>query len=171
MPAGFTGDGVPVGVELLGGAFDDAKLVSYAYAYEQATHRRRAPARTPALGGRLKIPLITWQSSAQAPGANRTVSAKFTFDPATSEVTYNVTASGFPEGDILAATLHRATKGDTGPVISVLSNHAFQSLAGTEKLSDPDREKMMSGGLYLRIAARSKSTDNMRISLKPPERR
>src|SRR5205807_4485579 len=46
MPAGFTGDGLPVGVELLGRAFDDAKLVSYAYAFEQATHRRRAPART-----------------------------------------------------------------------------------------------------------------------------
>ena len=36
MPAGFTADGLPVGVELLGRAFDDAKLVSYAYAYEQA---------------------------------------------------------------------------------------------------------------------------------------
>jgi Asp-tRNA(Asn)/Glu-tRNA(Gln) amidotransferase A subunit family amidase len=170
VPAGFTGDGLPVGVELLGRAFDDAKLVSYAYAYEQATHRRRAPARTPALGGRLSIPLITWQSSAQAPGANSTVSAKFTFDPATSELTYNITAAGFPEGEILAATIHRAAKGQSGPVISVLSNHAFRSISRTEKLSDPDRERMMSGGLYLRIASRSKSTDNLRISLKPPDR-
>jgi amidase len=171
MPAGFTGDGLPVGVELLGRAFDDAKLVSYAFAYEQATHRRRAPARTPALGGRLKIPLITWQSSAQAPGAKSTVSAEFTLDPATNELTYDVTAAGFPEGDILAATLHRAAKDDSGPAISVLSNHAFQSISGTEKLSDPDREKMMSGGLYLRIASRSKITDNLRISLKPPNRK
>jgi Asp-tRNA(Asn)/Glu-tRNA(Gln) amidotransferase A subunit family amidase len=170
MPAGFTTDGLPVGVELLGRAFDDAKLVSYAYAYEQATHRRRAPARTPALGGRLNIPLLTWQSSAQAPGVNGMISARFTFDPAINELTYNVTASGFSEGDILAATIHRTAKGDTGPAISVLSNHAFQSIAGIEKLSDPDREKMMSGGLYLRIASRSKGTDNMRISLKPPDR-
>src|SRR5262249_39183027 len=36
VPAGFTSDGLPVGVELMGRAFDDAKLVSYAYAYEQA---------------------------------------------------------------------------------------------------------------------------------------
>jgi amidase len=170
MPAGFTGDGLPVGVELLGRAFDDAKLVSYAFAYEQATHRRRAPARTPALGGRLNVPLITWQSSAQS-GANSSVSGKFTFDPATNEITYNVTAAGFPEGDILAATIHRATKGDSGPAIAVLSNHAFQTISGTERLSDPDREKMMSGGLYLRIATRSKSTGNLRISLKPPDRK
>jgi hypothetical protein len=99
------------------------------------------------------------------------VSAKFTFDPATNELTYNLTAAGFPEGDILAATIHRATKGDSGPVIAVLSNHGFQSLAGTQTLSDPDREKMMTGGLYLRIAARSKSSDNMRISLQPPNRK
>jgi hypothetical protein len=171
MPAGFTGDGLPVGVELLGRAFDDAKLVSYAYAYEQATHPRRAPARTPALGGGLNIVLITWQSGAQAPGANGTVSAKLTFDPTTNELTYTVTAAGFPEGDIVAATIHRTTKGDSGPVISVLSNHAFHSISGTEKLSDPDREKMMSGSLYLRIASRSKGTDNLRISLKPPDRK
>jgi Asp-tRNA(Asn)/Glu-tRNA(Gln) amidotransferase A subunit family amidase len=167
MPAGFTGDGLPV--ELLGRAWDDAKLVSYAYAYEQAMHRRRAPARTPALGGGLSIPPITWQSSAQAPGTGSTVSARFTFDPDTNELTYNVTAAGFPQGDLLAATLHRLGKGDSGPAIAVLSNHAFQSITGTEKLSDPDREKMMSGGLYLRIAARSKSTDNLRIPLKPPD--
>jgi Asp-tRNA(Asn)/Glu-tRNA(Gln) amidotransferase A subunit family amidase len=169
MPAGFTADGLPVGVELLGRAFDDAKLVSYAYAYEQATHRRRPPARTPALSGRSNIPLITWQSSAQAPGANGTVSAKFTFDPATGELTYNVTAARFPEGEILAATIHRVSKGESGPAISVLSNHPFQSISGKETLSDPDREKMMSGGLYLRIASRSKSTDNLRISLQPPD--
>src|SRR5579863_1780446 len=33
MPAGFTAAGLPVGVELLARAVDDAKLVSYAYAY------------------------------------------------------------------------------------------------------------------------------------------
>jgi amidase len=167
MPAGFTGEGLPVGVELLGRALDDAKLVSYAYAYEQATHRRRAPARTPALAGRSNIPLTTWQSSARAPGSNGTVSAKFTFDPATSELSYNVAAAGFPQGDILAATIHRATKDDTGPAILVLSNHTFQSISGAEKLSNPDREKLMTGGLYLRIAAKSRTVNNLRIPLKP----
>src|SRR6266436_4097824 len=138
MPAGFTADGLPVGVELLGRAFDDAKLVSYAYAFEQATHHRRAPARTPALGGATRVPLISWQSSARTPGGNSTVSAKFTLDPATGELRYDVTAAGFPDGEILAATIHRTTKGDNGPVISVPSNHAFQSITGSERLSDPD---------------------------------
>ena len=168
MPVGFTADGLPVGVELLGRAFDDAKLVSYAYAYEQQMHRRRAPARTPPLGGALSVPLVGWQSSVQAPGTNATVVARLRLDPTTNELTYQVTAAGFPEGEILAATIHRAVNGENGPVIAVLSNHAFQSIAGTEKLSDPDREKLFLGGLYLRIAARSKGTDNMRIPLKAP---
>ena len=167
MPAGFTVDGLPVGVELLGRAFDDAKLVSYAYAYEQATHHRLAPARTPALGGRFNIPLISWQSNAQAPGTNSTVSAKFTFDPATNDLTYTLTAAGFPEGEILAATIHRAVKDDNGPAIAVLSNHPFKNISGTERLSGQDRQKLISGGLYLRIATRSKSTNNLRVVLKP----
>ena len=167
MPAGFTPDGLPVGVELLGRAFDDAKLVSYAYAYEQATHHRRAPARTPALAGRSSIPLMSWQSSARSTGADSTLSAKFTFDPATGELSYTITAAGFAGDEILLATIHRASKSGNGPAIAVLANHAFKSIAGTENLSDPDRENMMSGRLYLRIATRSKITDNMRISLKP----
>ena len=83
------------------------------------------------------------------------------------KLTYNITAAGFPESAILADTIHRVDKGGTGPVIAVVSNHSFQTVAGSETLSDPDRERLMSGGLYLRIASRSPSTNNMRLSLQP----
>jgi amidase len=165
MPAGFTADGLPVGVELLSRAFDDAKLVSYAYAYEQATHHRHAPMRTPALGARLSAPLISWQASARA--AAGMVSAKFTFDPATSDLAYNITASGFRADDILAATLHRVEKPDTGPVVFLLSNQSFQSITGTARLSNPDTEKLVSGELYLQITGRPKRNSTLRIPLKP----
>jgi amidase len=49
VPAGFTPDGLPVGVELLGRAWSEPQLVKLAYAYEQATRHRRPPASTPAL--------------------------------------------------------------------------------------------------------------------------
>ena len=50
VPGGFTPDGLPVGVELLGRAWSEPQLIKFAYAYEQATHHRRPPASTPAIG-------------------------------------------------------------------------------------------------------------------------
>jgi Asp-tRNA(Asn)/Glu-tRNA(Gln) amidotransferase A subunit family amidase len=49
VPAGFTADGLPVGVELLGRAWSEPLLLKLTYAYEQATQHRRPPASTPAL--------------------------------------------------------------------------------------------------------------------------
>ncbi len=52
IPAGFTADGLPVGIEFLGRAFDEGTLLRLAYAYEQASDRRQPPQTTPALIGR-----------------------------------------------------------------------------------------------------------------------
>lgn len=166
MPAGFTPDGIPVGVELFGRPFDDAKLVSLAYSYEKATHHRQAPARTPALIAGKAPASITWQTSGKAQGSAAQVTAKFSFDPSTSELTYNVTAAGFPKGDLRAATIHRVAKDDAGPSIVLLSNHAFQNVAGREVISNPDREKLLSGATYLLISTSSKDT-TLRIPLVP----
>jgi Asp-tRNA(Asn)/Glu-tRNA(Gln) amidotransferase A subunit family amidase len=43
VQAGFTDDGLPVGVELLGRVFAEPRLFELAYAYEQATTHRRPP--------------------------------------------------------------------------------------------------------------------------------
>ena len=51
VPAGFTGDSLPVGVSFLGRAFSEAKLLSLGYSFEQATKARRRPVHTPALAG------------------------------------------------------------------------------------------------------------------------
>jgi len=47
VPAGYTAAGLPVGVELLGRAWAEPRLLSLGFAYEQATRRRRLPASTP----------------------------------------------------------------------------------------------------------------------------
>ena len=49
MPAGFTTDSLPLGVELVGRPLADARLVAIAYDYEQAVRPRRPPRTTPAL--------------------------------------------------------------------------------------------------------------------------
>jgi amidase len=43
VPAGFV-HGLPVGVSFIGRAWSEAKLIGFAYAYEQATHHRKPPA-------------------------------------------------------------------------------------------------------------------------------
>lgn len=49
VPSGYLGQGLPVGLQILGRAWDEGKIIGYAYAYEQATHYRRPPASTPPL--------------------------------------------------------------------------------------------------------------------------
>ena len=47
VPAGFTSDDLPAGITFLGRPYDDANMIRFAHAYEQATHHRRPPASTP----------------------------------------------------------------------------------------------------------------------------
>jgi Asp-tRNA(Asn)/Glu-tRNA(Gln) amidotransferase A subunit family amidase len=49
VPAGFTAEGLPVGIELVGREFAEPLLLRLAFAYEQGTRHRRPPATTPAL--------------------------------------------------------------------------------------------------------------------------
>jgi len=49
LPAGFTPQGMPVGMELLGTPFSEPKLLGMGYDFEQATHNRRPPGSTPPL--------------------------------------------------------------------------------------------------------------------------
>jgi aspartyl-tRNA(Asn)/glutamyl-tRNA(Gln) amidotransferase subunit A len=45
LPCGFTPDGLPVGLQIYGRAFDEGAVLAFAHGYEQATdwHRRRPP--------------------------------------------------------------------------------------------------------------------------------
>jgi len=51
VPAGFTTDGLPVGIEFLARPFAEELLFRVAYAYEQGTHHRKPPISTPPLHG------------------------------------------------------------------------------------------------------------------------
>ena len=49
VPAGFTSEGLPIGIEFLGRPFSEGRLLTLGYAFEQATHHRRPPKTTPPL--------------------------------------------------------------------------------------------------------------------------
>jgi amidase len=56
VPAGFTGDRLPVCLWFFGPALSDQKLLSLGYGFEQSTKARRRPAHPPPLAGE-SIPL------------------------------------------------------------------------------------------------------------------
>ena len=49
VPNGYLGEGLPAGLQILGRAWDEAKIIRYAYAYEQATQYRQPPSSVPPL--------------------------------------------------------------------------------------------------------------------------
>jgi len=137
MPAGFTVDGVPVGIELLGAAWSEPQLLAMAFAYEQATHPRKAPAITP--------PLV----NGRAPGALTFVvnlagaHVTFTFDPSESTLAWDAVATR-----PLVASVHR---GRAGPAIATLITDKATDAAGLVVLPPADREALRANGLFLAV--------------------
>src|SRR5439155_12933621 len=62
VPNGYLGEGLPSGLQILGRAWDEAKIIGYAYAYEAATHYRVPPPTTPPLAESFAAKFIgTWK--------------------------------------------------------------------------------------------------------------
>ncbi len=49
VPAGFTDDDLPVGIEFLGRPYDERTVLGFGYSFEQTTHHRGAPETAPSL--------------------------------------------------------------------------------------------------------------------------
>jgi hypothetical protein len=62
VPIGFVDPGLPIGMQIFGRPWSEAKLFEIGYGYEQATHHRHAPANVPPLKESLAGKLIgTWK--------------------------------------------------------------------------------------------------------------
>jgi len=169
VPAGFTDDGMPVGVELLGGPFDDGKLVAMAYAFEQSTPHRRPPALTPPLTIAPSNRVMTWDVVASGSEVVPVVTTPLkipihlTFDPATNELRYTV---AIPKNDtqVLYLTLHRGLRGQNGAVTQTLI-HGVLASPGSVTLSDVDRRNLTSSALYINVGTRRFPQGEVRVQL------
>ena len=152
VPAGFTTDGLPVGVELLGLPFSDARLLAMGYAFEQITHFRRSPAITPPLeAGRAPEPIAL---QVIADGAGARARARFTFDVTTGALSYDVEVFDVVAGEIHSVNLHRGATGQNGAVIYRLSGPGEQAAVGSVTLKNTERVALMKGELYLSVYTR-----------------
>ena len=146
MPAGFSTDGLPIALELLGGAWEEAKLLKYAYASEQATKPRRPPFSTP--------PLMSGVAPAPT-SADVTIGSaviKFSYDATTGALRYEAaTAKMTPSDRVLALALHRSDGDKPGPIVAQLLAPNQIIGSGTLTMRGRNREDLVAGKLYVQL--------------------
>jgi amidase len=167
VPAGTTNDGLPIGLELLGRAFDEAKLLALAYSYEQASRPRRAPFSAPALvNGRAPAPLSFF---ARVPVANEAagagLSVDFTFDATTGELAYQAALRGVPADRVFGAWIQRGAAGEKGPVLYPVLARGETKAAGTIVIPPAEHGRLKDGGFYLAIYTRGSPLGQARTQL------
>ena len=161
VPAGVTPDGLPIGFELLGRAFDEARLLSLAYAYEQAEHPRQPPFSTPPLvEGRPPSPsAFTTSRRDRNESAGAALTVKFAFDPTRGELSYQASLAGVPaESPVRRVDPARQGRGKGAAMFPVLMRDEVQG-AGTIVLPPAGaraarRRRAVPRGLYARQSAR-----------------
>jgi amidase len=136
IPAGFTPDGLPVGVELLARPFEDGSLISLGYAWEQLAKPRRAPQRTPSL----LSDRLTWSFAIDA----ESMKGELRLDRPTQTLHYDLEFTGTVADDVVDIRLHR---GANGPVVEVLGSN----LTGSVPLPNDELGSLLSDEFYLII--------------------
>jgi amidase len=167
MPAGFTPDGLPIGMELLGRPLSDARLVSFAYDYEQSTHPRRAPSTTPPLiAGRAPKP-VRFSTNAKAGPVNAV--GTFSFDPTRRSLQYSVHVTGAPAASIYSISIDRVADAKKGPVVRVLGRPGVARTSGVLKLGDAERRDLVDGKLALVVYTVDQPRGTIRAAMTPPQ--
>ena len=166
MPAGFTPDGNPIGVELLGRPLADADLLSLAYDYEQSTHPRRAPSTTPRLvDGRAPAP-IAFVATARA--ARASARGAFAFDATRRTLAYDTRVAGVPARHVYAVSIARDSAGIPGPIVRRLVAQGETRARGSVVLGDGDRRDLLAGRLALVLFTSDKPGMTARARLLVP---
>ena len=166
VPAGYAEDDMPVGVELLGLPWSELRLLELAYAYEQGTEHRRAPAFTPSLFSESTGVVLETRFTTESP---LTAEASFTLEPSTQVLQFRTAVFGLSDSDVIAIDLHRrSTDSEKGPVLRQLSRRNGPRVAGRLRLSGREMSALRRGLLYLDVHTIDNVTGAARIDLSLP---
>ncbi len=150
MPAGFTADGLPVGLDLLGPAFSEPALLGLAFSWEETAKPRRAPFSTPPLvKGAAPRPATVVVTAGAAPGAAARVA--FTYDATTGVLQYEVTTSGLGTDRVIALTLQRSVDGAPGPIVAHLMTAGQAGASSVLTMRGRQREDLVAGRMFVHL--------------------
>ncbi len=178
MPAGFTSDGLPTALELMGRPFSDVRLVSFAFAYEQNGRRRRAPVSTPPLvNGKAPAPVTFMVRAGPATGG---ATSQFTFNALTSELRYTVRVTGTQgattQSVVQAVVLRRVDEtavGTTGVtqrrVINRMLGPQMTAASGTLRLVGTELAAYHAGLLSMAVFGNAGADPVAEVSIKAPK--
>ena len=155
-PAGFSSDGLPIGIELIGRPWADARLVALAYSFERTGARRRPPSTTPALVGGRAPQSTTFSISARAGSA--AAPAAFTWDETRSELAYRIDVRGVAPDQVQAVVLLRKDGAGPGHVVHRLLAPKTLSAVGTLFLDGADRRALNEQRLALSLITSTDAT-------------
>ncbi len=154
MPVGFTGAGLPVGMELLGQSLTDAQLLSIAYAYEQAKQPRQAPSVVPPLeSGRAPAPA---QTSVLFNRQGVQLRADVVYDVTRNLILYDVEVAPASRGRVYAVTLMIDREDDFqlgDPIVFNLLGPDQERSNGERFMDSALRQAYDEDRLYLRVFA------------------
>lgn len=168
MPAGFTPDGLPIGVELLGAAFAEPRLLGLAQAWETAAALRRPPFSTPALVNGAAPPLAKFATALATPGTGPSARVQGDYDPTTGVLSYSAVAT-IPAGDrLLALTLQRSDGERPGPIVAQVLPRGRTTATATLTLRGRDRDDLVAGRLVLHLYSEQKPLGAALVALRLP---
>jgi amidase len=163
VPAGFTTDGLPIGLELLGNAFTEPRLLALGYAWEKHDPIRRPPFSAPALAGRAAPPPLSFvTTTAASANISTSLTVKFTFDQTTGDLSYIAAVKGAAPDEVLSAWIHQGAAGESGGAVFQLLRRGDIESAGAIRLRPNDHSRLREGRFYVALYTRQNATGALR---------
>ena len=154
MPVGLNVRGLPVGMELLGEHFRDARLLAIAFPYEQGVNPRRAPSVTPALENGQAPEVQNLEVSFDQQGT--AIQARFEFNITRNLFSYEVHLNENNRGEVFAVTLSIEEEGEQqsdNPIVLNLMGPDVERASGEYFMNASFREAFEDERLFLKVFA------------------
>ena len=159
LPAGFTDDGLPIGMDLLAGAFREEDLLSLGYSIEQTLKLRRPPFSTPALiDGKRPAPrmgsvTLRPKGAAMSSVAGDIAVLEITYDEPAARLDYTLRLQPGIAERLSAVWIHAGTVEKPGAARHQLFG-STRSTRGSVSVSAQDRADLAKGLLIVRFYLR-----------------